>query len=276
MNNIITKTSVIGNPIQHSLSPIIHNYWIEQNKINTDKYKKIKIEVSNLHQEVKELMENGFTGLNVTIPFKEMVYDLCDEVSDTVKILKAINTITYKDKKVIGYNTDPDGFINSISNQIRDDNITGKDTLVIGAGGSARSIIYALNKMESNITVTNRTVEKVEIISQDLDIPIKIKDFETISDISKFDLIVNTTSLGMEENKNLEIIFANAKSNLHVYDLIYNPYQTNLLKDAEANGLTFQNGLAMLVYQAAESFNIWHGIYPKIDDELFSIIGKSK
>ena len=276
MNNIITKTSVIGNPIQHSLSPIIHNYWIEQNKINTDKYKKIKIEASNLHQEVKELMENGFTGLNVTIPFKEMVYDLCDEVSDTVKILKAINTITYKDKKVIGYNTDPDGFINSISNQIRDDNITGKDTLVIGAGGSARSIIYALNKMESNITVTNRTVEKVEIISQDLDIPIKIKDFETISDISKFDLIVNTTSLGMEENKNLEIIFANAKSNLHVYDLIYNPYQTNLLKDAEANGLTFQNGLAMLVYQAAESFNIWHGIYPKIDDELFSIIGKSK
>jgi|TARA_B110000114_G_scaffold44246_1_gene46852 shikimate dehydrogenase len=276
MNNIITKTSVIGNPIQHSLSPIIHNYWIEQNKINTDKYKKIKIEASNLHQEVKELIENGFTGLNVTIPFKEMVYDLCDEVSDTVKILKAINTITYKDKKVIGYNTDPDGFINSISNQIRDDNITGKDTLVIGAGGSARSIIYALNKMESNITVTNRTVEKVEIISQDLDIPIKIKDFETISDISKFDLIVNTTSLGMEENKNLEIIFANAKSNLHVYDLIYNPYQTNLLKDAEANGLTFQNGLAMLVYQAAESFNIWHGIYPKIDDELFSIIGKSK
>jgi len=276
MNNIITKTSVIGNPIQHSLSPIIHNYWIEQNKINTDKYKKIKIEASNLHQEVKELIENGFTGLNVTIPFKEMVYDLCDEVSDTVKILKAINTITYKDKKVIGYNTDPDGFINSISNQIRDDNITGKDTLVIGAGGSARSIIYALNKMESNITVTNRTVEKVEIISQDLDIPIKIKDFETISDISKFDLIVNTTSLGMEENKNLEIIFANAKSNLHVYDLIYNPYQTNLLKDTEANGLTFQNGLAMLVYQAAESFNIWHGIYPKIDDELFSIIGKSK
>ena len=276
MNDIITKTSVIGNPIQHSLSPIIHNYWIEQNKINTDKYKKIKIEASNLHQEVKELIENGFTGLNVTIPFKEMVYDLCDEVSDTVKILKAINTITYKDKKVIGYNTDPDGFINSISNQIRDDNITGKDTLVIGAGGSARSIIYALNKMESNITVTNRTVEKVEIISQDLDIPIKIKDFETISDISKFDLIVNTTSLGMEENKNLEIIFANAKSNLHVYDLIYNTYQTNLLKDAEANGLTFQNGLAMLVYQAAESFNIWHGIYPKIDDELFSIIGKSK
>ena len=276
MNNIITKTSVIGNPIQHSLSPIIHNYWIEQNKINTDKYKKIKIEVSNLHQEVKELMENGFTGLNVTIPFKEMVYDLCDEVSDTAKILKAINTITYKDKKIIGYNTDPDGFINSISSQIRDDNITGKNTLVIGAGGSARSIIYALNKMESNITVTNRTVEKVEIISQDLDIPIKIKDFETISDISKFDLIVNTTSLGMEENKNLEIIFANAKSNLHVYDLIYNPYQTNLLKDAEANGLTFQNGLAMLVYQAAESFNIWHGIYPKIDDELFSIIGKSK
>ena len=276
MNNIITKTSVIGNPIQHSLSPIIHNYWIEQNKINTDKYKKIKIEASNLHQEVKELIENGFTGLNVTIPFKEMVYDLCDEVSDTVKILKAINTITYKDKKVIGYNTDPDGFINSISSQIRDDNITGKNTLVIGAGGSARSIIYALNKMESNITVTNRTVEKVEIISQDLDIPIKIKDFETISDISKFDLIVNTTSLGMEENKNLEIIFANAKSNLHVYDLIYNPYQTNLLKDAEANGLTFQNGLAMLVYQAAESFNIWHGIYPKIDDELFSIIGKSK
>jgi shikimate dehydrogenase len=131
--------------------------------------------------------------------------------------------------------------------------------------------------MESNITVINRTAEKVELISKDLDIPLKIKSYKEINNIiSDIDLIVNTTSLGMKDNHNIEIDFDKSKANLHVYDLIYNPQQTKLLIDAEMSGCTYQNGLDMLVHQAAESFFIWHGIYPTINEEIFSIIRELK
>lgn len=277
MSETTIKTAVIGNPIQHSLSPQIHNYWIKQNKINTTNYEKIKIDISSAVDEIRNLFECGFGGLNVTIPFKELAYKLCDNVDLPIQKLKAVNTIVYKNNIITGYNTDPAGFINSINDQIKNNNIIKKNSLVFGAGGSARSIIYALNKMESNITVINRTAEKVELISKDLDIPIKIKSYKEINNIiSDIDLIVNTTSLGMKDNHNIEIDFDKSKANLHVYDLIYNPQQTKLLIDAEMSGCTYQNGLDMLVHQAAESFFIWHGIYPTINEEIFSIIRKFK
>ena len=277
MSETLIKTAVIGNPIHHSLSPQIHNYWIKQNKINTVEYQKIKIDIPNASNEIKNLIESGINGLNITIPFKELAYDLCNKVDESVQKLKAVNTIFYKDNIISGYNTDPDGFINSISDQIKTNNIINKNSLVFGAGGSARSVIYALNKMKSNITVINRTVEKIELISRDLDIPLKIKSYEEVNDIiSDIDVVVNTTSVGMNDNHKFEINFEKSKDNLHVYDLIYNPQQTKLLKDAEIKGCTFQNGLDMLVYQAAESFFIWHGIYPTINEEIFSIIRKFK
>ena len=277
MSETLIKTAVIGNPIHHSLSPQIHNYWIKQNKINTVEYQKIKIDIPNASNEIKNLIESGINGLNITIPFKELAYDLCNKVDESVQKLKAVNTIFYKDNIISGYNTDPDGFINSISNQIKTNNIINKNSLVFGAGGSARSVIYALNKMKSNITVINRTVEKIELISRDLDIPLTIKSYEEVNDIiSDIDVIVNTTSVGMNDNHKFEINFEKSKDNLHVYDLIYNPQQTKLLKDAEIRGCTFQNGLDMLVYQAAESFFIWHGTHPTINEEIFSIIRKFK
>ena len=277
MSETTIKTAVIGNPIQHSLSPQIHNYWIQQNKLNTAEYQKVKIDISSAADEIKKLIESRFSGLNITIPFKELAYKLCDKVDEPIQKLKAVNTIVYKNNIITGYNTDPNGFINSINDQIKSNNIIHKNSLVFGAGGSARSIIYALNKMESNITVINRTAEKVELISKDLDIPLKIKSYEELNSIiPNIDLIVNTTSLGMKDNHNLEIDFDKSKPNLHVYDLIYNPQQTKLLKDAEMSGCTFQNGLDMLVHQAALSFFIWHGIYPTINEEIFSIIRELK
>ena len=277
MSNNINKTGVIGNPIEHSLSPEIHNYWIKQNQLKTEEYQKIKLDIDNLESQVGELIKNKFFGLNVTIPFKEELYLFCDDVSGTAKKLKAINTITCNNGKIFGTNTDPDGFINSLSNQIKNENITNKNALVIGAGGSSRSIIYALNKMGAHITLVNRTFKKSEQIVRDLNIEMQIENFESINKlVSGCDLIVNTTPLGMTGHKNIEIDFVNSKPNLHVYDLVYNPIETKLLKDAKDNNKTCQNGLDMLVYQAAESFKIWHGIYPNINNNLFSTLRRDK
>lgn len=136
---------------------------------------------------------------------------------------------------------------------------------------------YKPKKTISVERVLNRTLKKSEQIVRDLNIEMQIENFESINKlVSGCDLIVNTTPLGMTGHKNIEIDFVNSKPNLHVYDLVYNPIETKLLKDAKDNNKTCQNGLDMLVYQAAESFKIWHGIYPNINNDLFSILRRDK
>ena len=269
----LTKTAVIGSPINHSLSPNIHNYWIKKNKIKTDVYQKIKIDALGLNKEINNLINDNFIGLNVTIPLKELAYDICEELSETSKKLKAVNTLTFKKGKIIGNNTDSKGFINSIDDKTKNINIIKKNVLVVGAGGSARSIVHALNTMQANIIIANRTPDKVETLSHDLEVNLKTHKFNEIQDlIPNLDMIVNTSSLGMAGNENLNLNLKEARKNLYIYDLVYKPSQTNLLKEAEINNLNYQNGLSMLVYQAAESFRIWHGMYPEITNELIEIL----
>ena len=273
MAETLTKTAVIGSPINHSLSPNIHNYWIKKNKIKTAEYKKIKIDALELNKKINNLINDNFTGLNVTIPLKEHAYYVCEELSETAKKLKAVNTLTFKKGKIIGNNTDPKGFINSIDDKTKNANIIKKNVLVVGAGGSARSIVYALHKMHAKIIIANRTPDKAETLSHDLEANLKIHKFNEIQDlVPNLDMIINTSSLGMAGNENLYLNLKEAKKNLYIYDLVYKPLQTNLLKEAEINNLNYQNGLAMLVHQAAESFRIWHGVYPKITNELFEIL----
>ena len=273
MAESLTKTAVIGSPINHSLSPNIHNHWIKKNKIKTDVYQKIKIDVLELNKKINKLINDNFIGLNVTIPLKERAFNICEELSETSKKLKAVNTLTFKQGKIIGNNTDPKGFINSIDDKTKNTNIRKKNVLVLGAGGSARSIVYALHKMHAKIIIANRTFAKAETLSYDLEINLRTHKLNEIQDlVPNLDMIINTTSLGMSGNVNLNLSLKEAKKSLFIYDLVYKPSQTNLLKEAEINNLNYQNGLAMLVYQAAESFRIWHGVYPKITNELFEIL----
>ena len=276
MNKIIKKTAVIGNPIKHSLSPQIHNYWIKQNQLEVEEYRKIEINLLNSKVEIKKLLENEFSGLNVTIPLKEIAYEICDNLTETSKKLKAVNTITYNNNSISGDNTDPEGFTKSIAEKIKTENIVGKNVLVIGAGGSARSIVYALDKMQAKITIVNRTTAKAINLSNDLDIPLNIEEFDQINSlIHGFDMVVNTTALGMLGNQNLNIDLSKIKSTAHIYDLIYNPFETQLIKDAKIKNISYQNGLGMLINQAAESFKIWHDVYPTINADLFSLLRKS-
>ena len=276
MNKIIKKTAVIGNPIKHSLSPQIHNYWIKQNQLEVEEYRKIEINLLNSKVEIKKLLENEFSGLNVTIPLKEIAYEICDNLTETSKKLKAVNTITYNNNSISGDNTDPEGFTKSIAEKIKTENIVGKNVLVIGAGGSARSIVYALDKMQAKITIVNRTTAKAINLSNDLDIPLNIEEFDQINSlIHDFDMVVNTTALGMLGNQNLNIDLSKIKSTAHIYDLIYNQFETQLIKDAKIKNISYQNGLGMLINQAAESFKIWHDVYPTINADLFSLLRKS-
>ena len=146
---------------------------------------------------------------------------------------------------------------------------------MLGAGGSARAVVYALTHMQCEIGIYNRTREKAESLCSDLGIEATILTETTLREfVGSSQLVVNTTSLGQQDGEENNLIdFDNLNSSAHVYDLIYNPSKTSFLKHAEKNGCTVQNGLEMLIHQAAQSFNLWHDIMPEIDEELMSVLG---
>ena len=264
------KTAVIGDPIDHSLSPKIHNHWIEREGIDSNAYQKINVKKENFNKELDRLIKEGFSGLNVTVPLKEDAYKYCNKTSDVARALKAVNTLIVNEDGVYGENTDPVGFQKSILNR----NLTNKRCLVLGAGGSARAVVYALQQMKCEIGIFNRTKEKVKVLCDDLGVEatvlteLSLKDF-----VRSSSLVINTTSLGQQRGEENNLInFDDLNSSTHVYDLIYNPSKTTFLQHAEKNGCSVQNGLEMLVNQAAESFNMWHNKTPLIDEDLMRVL----
>ena len=262
-------TAVIGQPIEHSVSPKIHNFWIKENELKVGEYKKISLSKEDVKSFLDKCMVENYKGLNITVPHKELAFELCDQTSPMAKKLQAINTITFSENKILGDNTDPIGFKNSISpnNQVK--YIENKKALVIGAGGSARSIIYQLQLMGAHVVNANRTEKKSEKIKENLGIKFDICSLQDIHSILKeIDFVVNTTSLGIDGSNNNLVDFDLLKENSYVYDLIYNPKRTPFLMNAEQKGHQVQNGLKMLIFQAAASFKIWHGVEPQVSDQL--------
>ena len=271
---VIDKTAVIGFPVDHSLSPAIHNYWIKELGLDIKPYEKINVNPNTFEEQINSLKENGFGGLNVTVPLKEIAFNISDETSSVSKKLRSANTLTLGSDKINGDNTDAAGFINSLDKKTIEENIANKKTLVLGAGGSARSVVYALNQLGGHVRLFNRTIEKAEILLNDLSIstsPIGKEELDDYANSSSF--IVNTTSLGQKAGEQNNILsFENIKTETFIYDLIYNPKRSSFLEKAEAKGLKVQNGLRMLIEQAACSFQIWHEIKVDVSDELISLL----
>ena len=264
------KTAVIGHPVEHSLSPNIHNHWIKNLALNIADYKKIDVHPNRFSDEIDNLIDQGYYGLNVTVPLKELAYKKADRLSDVSKATKAVNTLVFKNGQIFGTNTDPVGFESSLSKNIIENRIKNKKCLVLGAGGSARAIIYALHKMSGKISVYNRTEEKAATLKKEMKINIEILSATEINkQLEEFSFIVNTTSAGLASGQQNDLVdFRNATKNCFVYDLIYKPKETGFMKQAQANGLTTQNGLNMLIGQAAASFYIWHGVNPEVSFDL--------
>ena len=271
---VIDKTAVIGFPVDHSLSPAIHNYWIKELGLDIKPYEKINVNPNTFEEQINSLKQDGFGGLNVTVPLKEIAFNISDETSGVSKKLRSANTLTLGSDKINGDNTDAAGFINSLDKKTIEENIANKKTLVLGADGSARSVVYALNQLGGHVRIFNRTTEKAEILLNDLSInssPIGTEELDDYANSSSF--IVNTTSLGQKAGEQNNILsFENIKTETFIYDLIYNPKRSSFLEKAEAKGLKVQNGLRMLIEQAACSFQIWHEIKVDVSDELISLL----
>ena len=271
---VIDKTAVIGFPVDHSLSPAIHNYWIKELGLDIKPYEKINVNPNTFEEQINSLKQDGFGGLNVTVPLKEIAFNISDETSSVSKKLRSANTLTLGSDKINGDNTDAAGFINSLDKKTIEENIANKKTLVLGAGGSARSVVYALNQLGGHVRLFNRTIEKAEILLNDLSIntsPIGKEELDDYANSSSF--IVNTTSLGQKAGEHNNILsLENIKTETFIYDLIYNPKRSSFLEKAEAKGLKVQNGLRMLIEQAACSFQIWHEIKVDVSDELISLL----
>ena len=260
------KYLVIGNPIEHSLSPKLHNHWIKNNNINAI-YEKQKLNKDDIESVILKVREKKIQGINVTVPFKKIVIPFLDQLSSEAENTQSVNTIYLNNNKVFGHNTDIVGF--ELSIKYLGFNIKNKKILVLGAGGVVPSIIFALNKMQaSEIIITNRTKENAEKL-KDLFDYIKIVDWGYVPE---FDLIINATSLGLNENDEINLDFSKVGQNKLFYDVIYNPHETNFLKIGKKLGNKIENGKSMFIYQASAAFKLWHGVNPELNNETLKLL----
>ena len=259
------KYLVIGNPIGHSLSPKLQNYWLKQHNINAV-YEKIKLEEKEIEGIIQDIKKQKITGCNVTVPFKKKVIPFLDKLSIQAEQTQSVNTIIFEKGNLIGHNTDIAGFDKAIKSL--NFNMKNKKILILGAGGVVPSIVFALKGMDvSEITISNRTKQKVENLKT------LFKNLNSLDwgNLIDFDVIINATSLGLNKEK-INLDFSKVGKNKLFYDVIYNPVETNFLKEGKKLGNITENGGTMFIYQALEAFKLWHGIEPEVNFQTLKLL----
>ncbi len=267
------KYGVIGNPLSHSLSPLLHNFWFKKHNIKAN-YSLIEIKEDQIEEIVNKIKKEELQGINVTVPYKQAVIPFLDLIINDAKETSSVNTIYLNnEKKVVGENTDVYGFNSSFIKKLNNEDLLEKKILILGAGGVTPSIIYSLKKKKiEKIYISNRTVEKAQSIKAKFPF-IEIILWENINDISlEMDVIINTTSLGMKNGSDFKQEIEKIKPKLIYYDVIYNPLETKLLKKFKEKEIRTFNGLDMFLYQGQKSFCLWNKINPEVDQELKNII----
>lgn len=263
------KACVIGHPIKHSKSPKIHSYWFGKNKLNGE-YHRFDVKPEELEEKVQWLKSEDFKGFNVTIPHKEAMIELCDIVDDTAEKIGAVNTVLIKDNKLIGFNTDAYGFTKNIKAVHKNFSFKQKTVLVLGAGGASKAVLYGLiDRGIEKIYLTNRTKKKATAIAKQFGKKITVVNWKDKEDVlHEINLLVNTTSLGMEGQKPLEISLDTLSKEAIVNDIVYSPLMTPLLTEAKTHGNPYVTGIGMLLYQAQPAFKLWTNILPEVDEGL--------
>jgi len=278
----MNKYLVIGNPIEHSLSPLLHNYWFKKYGILDCIYEKRKVDKKDLKEIVKSVKKGDIKGVNVTVPFKSEILNYIDSFPNEVQKTKSVNTLIKENDKVVGYNTDQGGF--EISLSVNNWNSKNKKILILGAGGVAPSILSSFVKKDgaSKIYLCNRTRNKAEELKKHWDAAadscgmtkntIEVVDWE--KKVELCDLVINTTSVGLSVDENINFDFGHYDNNKNVlfYDLIYNPKETNFLKNAKQRGNKIMNGKLMFLWQAQLAFKMWTGVSPEINDEVINLL----
>jgi shikimate dehydrogenase len=264
------KFGIIGNPVRHSLSPILHNYWLNKYGINAD-YSIIEVADNDLKSIVKKIRDKELTGINVTLPFKQKIINQTDKIINDAEITGSVNTILLDDEKVIGENTDVFGLQAAYLKEI--DHCASKNALVIGAGGVSPSVILSLQKSGvKKISITNRTYEKCIFLKKKFNY-LNILSWDNLDkEIKNFDIIINATSLGLKDGEDFNFNFLNTKENVIYIDTIYNPLETKTYSFLKEEGKKVFNGLDMFIYQGQKSFYLWNKINPEIDDRIIELL----
>lgn len=269
---------LIGHPVSHSFSPYIHNFLAE--KYNVDmKYMCFDVESENVKEALEGFKALGFLGSNVTIPHKIEVMPYLDEIDSNAKIIGAVNTIKNDNGRLIGYNTDGVGFVNSVLE--KGHQIEGKHVMVLGAGGASRAVVVEMAAHGAGkISICNHTVEKANALAQKVkahfpNVEVEAAPLEvTESKLPDVDFLINTTPLGMSSRKDLSPVddYLVPPKGLVVCDIVYTPHDTKFLKWAMRNNLSVVHGIGMLINQAIQSFHIWTGIDVDAYDEVYDLL----
>mgnify|MGYP006135544621 CR=1 FL=1 len=265
------KYAIIGSPITHSLSPILHNYWFEKYNINAE-YSLLSVQEKELENVIEKIRQKELCGVNVTLPYKQKINKFIDKTINDAKITNSSNTIFLdEENNIVGDNTDVFGLQAAYLKEIV--NIEQKKVLVIGAGGVSPSVIHSLQKSKvKNISIVNRTYDKCVFLKKKFNL-LNILEWESLKfETDKFNIIVNATSLGLKNNKDFDFDFINTKEDLIYIDTIYNPIQTKTLKFLKKNNRKTFNGLNMFIYQGQKSFFLWNKINPEIDENLIDLL----
>ena len=274
MTDLKKHFAVIGNPIHHSLSPQIHVAFARENGLDIH-YEAILSPLNQFKNTIHTLITQKLTGANVTLPFKKEAYQLATMHSSHARIAEAVNTLEFKENEIIGHNTDGIGLVRDLEQNLNTQ-LKHKKILLIGAGGAAEGVIYSmLEKNPSELTLTNRTIEKSHVIKNKMDVYAKSFDVDlNVIEIAKlphqnFDLIINATSVSFS-NTELGIDHKVFHKSSLAYDMMYGK-ETSFIKEAQSQGSKTSDGLGMLVEQAAEAFFIWHQIKPKTKSLIESL-----
>ena len=252
---------IIGNPVSHSMSPAIHNAAFSEKGLN-NVY--VPLKIADIDTFMRECRKIDFHGFSVTIPHKESVLPFLDDIDHTARKIGAINTIVNQNGKLIGYNTDCMAAVMGLECSLKEANevLSNKKASIIGAGGAARAIAFGLKEKGCDITIFNRTIERAKKLSHD--VQCRFESFEEIHKLAS-DILINTTPIGMLPNVDQTPVPKNVlNEGMIVFDAVYNPIETRLLREANGKGCHTVNGLSMFINQAAEQFRLWTNVDPPI------------
>lgn len=267
------KACVIGWPISHSRSPLIHNYWLQRYSI-AGSYERVAIAPAELEKFFARIRSGEFIGCNITLPHKETAIAYLDRMEDEARISGSVNTVYWEGAKLVGTSTDGMGFADNVTVTVKGFVWAGQKVLVLGAGGSARAIIAGLllRKVEG-VTVWNRTTQRAEALSQQLGKEVSAVNRDALVDAAqKADVIINTTSAGFAGSPPLDFPFGEISQKKVVADIVYVPLVTPFLQQAKTHGHTIVPGLGMLLHQAVPGFEKWFGRRPEVTQELHDLV----
>jgi shikimate dehydrogenase len=263
----VKRCYIIGYPVEHSMSPAMHNAAFKALGLDAE-YRLAPVKPGQLEEFIDKLREGEVMGASVTIPHKVEVMRHLDHIDETARAIGAVNTIVHRESRLYGYNTDGTGGVGALTEEygsLKDRNVT-----ILGAGGASRAITYQVSRVDCRVTVLNRSVERARHLVNDLkpqaSAELSYGGFTQLPDIiDDTDVLINTTSVGMSPNvSDSPVPEGLLHGGLFVYDVVYNPVKTKLLRDAEAKGAGTLSGVKMLVYQGAEAFRMWTGVEPPV------------